>query len=161
MPGLGAYMMNMGDLIARDGIMPTLAAKTKKQALHDMAERASAITGLAVRDVFDTLLQRERLCSTGLGHGIAIPHVRFAALTSSVGLLGRVTPAIEFDALDGEPVDLIFMLLSPEHAGGDHLKALARISRLARQPGMLDRLRSAKDAVSLYAVVSDSTAHAA
>ena len=156
--------MDLGDLIARDGILPNLAATSKKQALHDMSERAAELTGLTVRDIFDTLLQRERLCSTGFGHGIAIPHVKFAALKSTFGLLARVAKPVEFEALDGEPVDLIFMLLSPEHAGGDHLKALARISRLVRQPGMLDRLRSAKDANSLYAVISDpdpAASHAA
>lgn len=154
--------MDLSDLITRDGIVPNLAATTKKQALRDMAERAAELTGLPVRNIFDTLLQRERLCSTGLGHGIAIPHVKFAALKSPVGLLARLARPIEFEALDGEPVDLIFMLLSPEHAGGDHLKALARISRLVRQPGMLDGLRSAKDANSLYAIVSDPAAsHAA
>jgi nitrogen PTS system EIIA component len=154
--------MDLGDLIAREGIIANLAATSKKQVLHDMSARAAGLTGLAVRDLYDTLLQRERLCSTGFGQGIAIPHGKIASLKSAVVLLARLTKAVEFEALDGEPVDLIFMLLSPEHAGGDHLKALARISRLVRQPGTLDRLRSAKDANSLYAVIADPAAsHAA
>lgn len=148
--------MDLGDLIVRDGIMPALAATSKKQALHDMAVRAAELTGLDVRTIFDTLLQRERLCSTGFGHGIAIPHIRLAQVTATVGLFARTVTPIEFDALDGEPVDLIFLLLSPEHAAGDHLKALARISRLVRQPGTLASLRSAKDAESLHAIISDA-----
>jgi PTS system nitrogen regulatory IIA component len=154
--------MNLGDLIVRDGIMPALAATSKKQALQEMALRAAELTGLDQRMIFDMLLQRERLCSTGFGHGIAIPHIRLVQVKATVGLFARAVQPIEFDALDGEPVDLMFLLLSPEHAAGDRLKALARISRLVRQPGTLDRLRTAKDADQIHAVISDAAeSHAA
>ncbi len=154
--------MELGDLLSRDGIIPILKAKTKKQALQELSERAAAISGLPGRDVLDGLLQRERLGSTGLGRGIAIPHAKFKGLTKILCLFARLDDAIEFEALDGEPVDLIFVLLAPEHASGDHLKALARISRLLREPKTLGRLRAARDATGLYAILTQPlTSHAA
>ena len=154
--------MDLGDMLARDGIIPLLKAKSKKQALQDMCERAAVFTGVPQRDIFDTLMQRERLGSTGLGRGIAIPHVKLPGLDRIHCLFARLDTPIDFGSLDNEPVDLIFLLLAPEHASGDHLKALARISRLLRDPGTLERLRGARDKVSLYGVLtSPATSHAA
>src|SRR5207247_2165869 len=99
--------------------------------------------------------------STGVGRGIAIPHGRVPALKGIVSVFARLDEAIDFDALDGEPVDLIFLLLAPEHAGADHLKALARISRLLREPASIERLRASKDRAALYSVLTESAAHAA
>lgn len=159
---VGRHTMDLGDLLAPEGIFSSLQAKSKKQALQELAARASEITGLDSRDIFETLLQRERLGSTGLGRGIAIPHVKFKDLSDIVCVFARLPEPIEFDSHDSEPVDLIFMLLAPEHAGGDHLKALARISRLVREPKMLERLRGAGDEASLRAVLdSPETSHAA
>ena len=154
--------MNLGDLLSPEGIVPSLKAKSKKQALQELSHRAAELTALPAREIFDTLLQRERLGSTGLGRGIAIPHVKFRALKSIVCLFARLDEPIDFDSLDGEPVDLIFLLLAPEHASGDHLKALARISRLLREPSSIERLRAAKDAAAIYAVLTEPAAsHAA
>jgi nitrogen PTS system EIIA component len=154
--------MELGDLLSRDGIIPILKAKTKKQALQELSERAAAISGLPQRDVLEGLLQRERLGSTGLGRGIAIPHAKFRGLERIHCLFARLDDPIEFEALDGDPVDLIFVLLAPEHASGDHLKALARISRLLREPKTLDRLRGARDRTGLYAILTQPlTSHAA
>lgn len=154
--------MDLGDLLAPNGIIPDMAAKSKKQALQELAGRASDVTGLEARDIFDTLLQRERLGSTGLGRGIAIPHVKFRALNEIVALFARLVEPIPFDSHDDEPVDLIFLLLAPEHASGDHLKALARISRLVREPAMLERLRHAKDAAAIREILTTPAAsHAA
>lgn len=154
--------MDLADLVAPEGIIPSLKSKSKKQALQELAARAAVITGLDQRDIFDTLLQRERLGSTGLGRGIAIPHVKFKALKSIVCLFARLDEPIEFESHDNEPVDLIFLLLAPEHASGDHLKALARISRLVREPATLERLRSAKDPEVLKTILATpSTSHAA
>lgn len=155
--------MDLSDLVTREAVIASLRVKTKRQALQELSGRAADITGLPARDVFDTLLQRERLGSTGLGRGIAIPHVKFKSLKSIVCLFARLEEPIDFDALDGEPVDLIFLLLAPEHASGDHLKALAKISRLLREPQSLERLRAAKDEAALYAVLTDPVAanHAA
>lgn len=154
--------MDLGELLAPGGIIPSLKVTCKKQALQELANRASEVTGLEARQVFDTLLQRERLGSTGLGRGIAIPHVKFKKLKNIVCLFARLSEPIAFDSHDGEPVDLIFLLLAPEHASGDHLKALARISRLVREPAVLERLRTAEDADSLKAVLlTPATSHAA
>ncbi|MCB1510170.1 MAG: PTS IIA-like nitrogen regulatory protein PtsN [Hyphomicrobiaceae bacterium] len=154
--------MDLGDFIAPEGIIPSLKAKTKKQALQEMSAKAAELTGLPQREIFDTLLQRERLGSTGLGRGIAIPHVKFKTLTQITCLFARLEAPIDFDSLDGEPVDLIFLLLAPEHASGDHLKALARISRLLREPDVSEQLRASSDKKALLAVLSQpATPHAA
>lgn len=148
--------MDLADLIAPEAVFPALKAKTKKQALQELAHRAAKLTGLDARDVLDTLLQRERLGSTGLGRGIAIPHGRVPMLQRIVSVFARLEEPIDFEALDDEPVDLIFLLLAPEHAGADHLKALARISRLLREPSSIERLRASKDRAAIYSVLTQS-----
>jgi PTS system nitrogen regulatory IIA component len=154
--------MELGDLLTPEAVLPSLKAKTKKQALQELAEKAAGLTGLAARDILDTLLQRERLGSTGVGRGIAIPHGRMAALKNIFCMFARLEAPIGFDALDDEPVDLIFMLLAPEHAGADHLKALARISRLLREPQSIEKLRTSHDRAALYSVLTQPAAvHAA
>jgi PTS system nitrogen regulatory IIA component len=154
--------MLLGDLISPEAVVPSLKAKNKKQLLQDLSSRAARLTGLPERTIFDTLLQRERLGSTGLGQGIAIPHCKLQGLKRIVGLFARLAEPIDFDAVDGVPVDLVFVLLAPEGAGADHLKALARISRLLREVQAIDKLRSSKDAGALYAVLTEeATSHAA
>jgi nitrogen PTS system EIIA component len=154
--------MDLGDLLSPEAVFPSLRAKNKKQALQEIAQKAAGLTGLDARDVFETLLQRERLGSTAIGRGIAIPHGRVAGLSNIVSVFARLTQPIEFGALDDENVDLIFLLLAPEHAGADHLKALARISRLLREPSTIEKLRSSKDRNALYAVLTAPAAsHAA
>lgn len=154
--------MNLGDLLAKNGVIADLKAGDKKQALQELANRASEATGVSAHDVFNALLQRERLSSTSLGRGIAIPHVKLKGVNAITCIFAKLDRAIPFDSHDGEPVDVLFFLLAPEDAGGDHLKALARISRLVREPATLERLRSAKDADSLRSVLTAPvTSHAA
>lgn len=154
--------MDLGDLLAADGIVPSLKAKNKKQVLQELAGRAATVTGLAAREIYDTLLQRERLGSTGFGRGIAIPHVKLRNIKKIMCVFARLAEPVDFDAHDGEPVDLVFVLLAPEHASGDHLKALARISRIVRDPVMLERLRKAGGQSELRAfLTSPATSHAA
>jgi nitrogen PTS system EIIA component len=150
--------MELGDLIGREAVIPTLNAGNKKQALQELAARAAKLAGVSPQEVYETLLQRERLGSTGVGRGIAIPHGRLASLENIFCMFARLESAIEFEAPDEERVDLIFLLLAPEHAGADHLKALARISRLLREPQTLERLRAAPDRATLYAVLTEPTA---
>ena len=152
--------MDLGDLIAPEGIVASLKAKSKKQVLQVLASRASDLTGLDQRDIFDILLQRERLGSTGVGHGIAIPHGKMGGLRQIFGLFAKLDDPIEFDAIDEEPVDLVFVLLAPESAGADHLKALARISRLLRDSSALEKLRGSKDRAALYSVLTEPAAAA-
>lgn len=154
--------MDLSDLLVPDGILASLDATCKKQALQELAARAAVLTGLDEQQLFATMLQRERLGSTGLGRGIAIPHVKSKTLNSIVCLFARLSAPIDFESQDGEPVDLIFLLLAPEAASGDHLKALARISRLVREPSTLEQLRSARDTAALRAVLTAPAAsHAA
>lgn len=153
--------MDLSDLLAPGGIFPAFEATSKKQALLDLSARAAEITDLDPRVIYDTLVQRERLGSTGLGRGIAVPHVKLNGLSGILCLFARLTQPIDFDSQDGEPVDLVFLLLAPEHAGGDHLKALAKISRLVREPAALERLRAASDVASLKRALTLPAAHAA
>ena len=155
--------MHFADLIGPEAVIASLKAKTKKQLLQELAARAARLTGVEERYIFDTLLQRERLGSTGLGQGVAIPHCKLQGLKRIVGVFARVAEPVDFDAVDGEKVDVVFLLLAPEGAGADHLKALARISRLLREGHAVDKLRASKDASALYAVLTENDAkpHAA
>lgn len=154
--------MELGDILTPGGIYPVMKAASKKEALRLLSEKAAEATGFEARHIFDMLLQRERLSSTALGRGIAIPHVKLAALKNIVCLFARLETPIDFESHDGEPVDILFLLLAPEHASGDHLKALARISRLVRDPVTLESLRTAAGAAELRAVLlSPATSHAA
>lgn len=154
--------MDLGDLIKPEGVIALMKAKSKKQVLHDLAHKAAELTDLDERAIFETLLQRERLGSTGLGRGIAIPHGKPPGLNRIVCLFARLETPIDFDATDGEPVELVFLLLAPEQAGADHLKALARISRLLRDPLALEKLKASRDRAALHAVLTEpATSHAA
>jgi nitrogen PTS system EIIA component len=153
--------MDLSDLLLPDGVIPSLKASSKKQALQELANKAAALTGLEARKIFDTLMQRETLGSTGVGRGIAIPHGRIPALRRIVSVFARLEDPIDFESMDGEPVDLIFLLLAPEHAGADHLKALARVSRLLREPASIERLRASTDRAALYSVLTEPAVHAA
>lgn len=146
--------MDLSDFIPPEGVIASLKAKTKKQALQDLAGHAAELTGLDKRNLFDLLVHRERLGSTGLGRGIAVPHLKSPALDRIVCLFARLEDPVNFDSPDGQPVDLIFLLLAPEHASGDHLRALARISRLIREPATLDRLRGASGVAALQTILT-------
>ena len=124
--------MEIADLIEPDAILPKLRASSKKQALQELAKTAARRTGADERKIFQVLLDRERLGTTGVGNGIAIPHGKLPEIDRLQGLFARLERPIDFDSIDEQPVDLVFLLLAPESAGADHLKALARISRLLR-----------------------------
>lgn len=145
--------MDLGDLLKSDAVFCCLKASSKKQALEELAQVAAPLAGLDTKDVFNALLQRERLGSTALGRGIAVPHVHFRGLDRIVCLFAKLAQPVDFEAPDHQPVDLMFLLLSPEHASGDHLKSLARISRLLRDTSTIERLRAAKTANDLRHVL--------
>ena len=154
--------MPLNELITAEGILPALKVNTKKQALQELSERAAQIIGLPAREIFDALLQRERLGSTGIGNGVAIPHGKLPKVHHIVGLFARLERPIDYEALDGTPVDLIFLLIAPESAGADHLKALARIARALRAPSFAAKLRATREVSALYAMLSENQAsHAA
>lgn len=150
--------MPLNDLITDQAIIPALKATSKKAALQELSERASALSGLPAREIFDAMLQRERLGSTGVGNGIAIPHGKLARVEKIFGVFARLDRPIDYEAQDGAPVDLIFMLIAPESAGADHLKALARIARVLRDSSFTARLRATKDPAALYLLLTQTPA---
>ena len=153
--------MPLNDLVAPNAILPALKVNSKKQVLQELAARAAVLSGQSERAILDILTQREKLGSTAVGNGIAIPHGKMPGLARLFGLFARLDRPVDFEALDNQPVDLVFLLLAPEGAGADHLKALARIARLLRDPGIAHKLRATHDAESLYAVLAMPSASAA
>ena len=154
--------MEIADLIEPSGVIAKLRATSKKQALQDLARRAADITGQPERSIFEVLIERERLGTTGVGNGIAIPHGKLPGLDRLHGLFARLDKPIDYDSIDEQPVDLICMLLAPETAGADHLKALARVSRLLRDRSICEKLRGTESNDAIYALLTESAAsHAA
>ena len=154
--------MTISDILSADGVLLPLRVNGKKQALQELSARAAAISGLGEREIFDTLLQRERLGSTGVGDGVAIPHGKLEKCKKIFGVFARLERAIDFDAPDGLPVDLIFLLIAPDTAGADHLKALAAIARAMRGQHFANQLRKAVDANAAFALLTMGPAsHAA
>ncbi|WP_237152666.1 PTS IIA-like nitrogen regulatory protein PtsN [Oryzibacter oryziterrae] len=150
--------MDLSDLLAVEAVSSRLKAVSKKQTFQDLAAKAAVLTGHGEKEILETLLQREKLGSTGVGHGVAIPHGKLPGLKSLTGLFARLDRPIDYDSIDGEPVDLVFLLLAPEHAGADHLKALARIARVLRDGHTASKLRAADDASAIYALLTEQTA---
>lgn len=154
--------MEIVDLITPKSVIPNLRVTSKKQALQELARFAAGLTGEHERAIFEVLLERERLGTTGVGAGVAIPHGKLAGLKRLYGVFARLDAPINFDSVDEQPVDLIFLLLAPESAGADHLKALARVSRLLRDREMCEKLRGSDTADAIYALLTETaTSHAA
>jgi PTS system nitrogen regulatory IIA component len=149
-----AMSMTLTDLVAPNAILPALKVNNKKKVIQELAARAAALTGQNERAILEILLQREKLGSTAVGNGVAIPHGKLPKLGRLFGLFARLEKPVDFEALDAQPVDLVFLLLAPEAAGADHLKALARVARLLRDPEIARKLRESRDADALYAVLS-------
>ena len=149
------------DLVSPNAIIPALKVNGKKQALQEIAAKAAELTGQNEKAILEILLQREKLGSTGVGNGVAIPHGKLQKLGNVFGLFARLERPIDFEALDSQPVDLIFLLLAPEGAGADHLKALARVARLLRDPEVARKLRASDGTEALYAVLAMPSATAA
>src|SRR6201987_3284735 len=146
--------MLLTDLVAPDAIIPALNVSNKKPVLQELAAKAAALSAQSERAILEALQQRERLGSTGVGNGIAIPHGKLPKLNKLFGLFARLERPVEFEGLDSQPVDHVFLLLAPEGAGADHLKALARIARLLRDQDIAKKLRASRDAQPLYSVLT-------
>jgi PTS system nitrogen regulatory IIA component len=153
--------MPLADLVAPNAIIPALKVNGKKQTLQELAAKAAELSGQNERAIFEILMQREKLGSTGVGGGIAIPHGKLEKLNKLFGLFARLDRPVDFEALDGQPVDLIFLLLAPKDAGADHLKALAQVARLLRDAEVARKLRDSRDAEAIYAVLAMPPANAA
>jgi len=150
--------MEIADLLSPDAVIAHLKAAGKKQVLQEMAHKAALLTRLPERRIFETLSEREKLGSTGMGQGIAIPHGRVPGIEKMTGLFAQLDQPVDFDAMDDQPVDLVFLLLAPEGAGADHLKALARVSRLLRNQSVCEKLRAASQAAALFALLTEPSA---
>ena len=134
-------------------IIPLQDVPSRKQAIHFLCEALSDTTGIAPRVIEDAVMERERLGSTGVGEGVAIPHARLPGLEKPVGGFMRLLHGVEFESIDEWPCDLIFMLLAPEGSGADHLRALAQVSRVFRQGPVRDALRKARTQEDVRAVI--------
>lgn len=146
--------MGITDILMSEGVIIDLRAGSKKQVLQALSRHAAAMTGLHERTIFETVLERERLGTTGVGDGVAIPHGRIAEIGKISALFARLKDPIDFDSVDGKPVDLLFLLLAPAQAGADHLKALSKISRFLRDRDNCEKLRGAKSEEAVYALLS-------
>ncbi|MEL7488943.1 MAG: PTS sugar transporter subunit IIA, partial [Pseudomonadota bacterium] len=151
-------LMALRDILAPDGVVLDLKARCKREALSMLAEAASQRTGCDVEAIRDALMEREQLGSTGVGEGVAIPHGKIVGLSEIVGFLARLDTPIDFDAIDDEPVDLVFLLLAPADATAAHLKALAKVSRLLRDESARAALRGAETSEALYAAATATLA---
>ena len=146
--------MPLIDLVAPNAIIPALRVNSKKQILQELASKAAELCGQSERTILEILQQREKLGSTGVGSGIAIPHGKLPKLGKLFGLFARLERPVDFEALDGQPVDLVFLLLAPQAAGADHLKALAMSARLLRNGAIAAQLRATRDPTALYALLT-------
>ena len=155
--------MEISDILLPQNVFQRVKTSSKKKLITELAGFAAGAAGLDADKVFDVLWQREKLASTGVGHGVAIPHGRMSKLEKIAGFFVHLDDAIDFEAIDSAPVDLVFALLTPADAGADHLKALAKISRLMRNASMCEKLRAANDRSQIYALLTEPTAgvHAA
>lgn len=147
---------SLAALLDPTSVIPSLRVTSKRQALHALAKRAAAATAQPEEAIFDVLVERERLGTTGVGNGVAIPHGKLPGLDRLYGLFARLASPVDFDALDEQPVDLVFLLLVPDRAGGEHLRALARVARRLRDGTLCEKLRGAADADALHAVLTDA-----
>ncbi len=147
--------MKIKDILDADRILVEKKALTKKQLLEKLAHLAGEKTGLDEEVILNALIERERLGTTGIGHGVALPHTRLEGLKKIYCTFIKTEP-MDFDSVDKKPVDLLFLLLVPENAGGDHLKALARLSRLLRHEAAVEQLRSTDLPKNLYKIIVDN-----
>lgn len=146
--------MGFDDILKADGVIFNLKARCKREALEIMAETAAKAVDRPASEIIGTLLQREQLGSTGVGDGVAIPHGKIDGLRQITGVLARLETPVSFDAVDDQPVDLIFLLLAPANATAAHLKALAKVSRLLRSTETREALRGADSAEALFALAT-------
>ena len=146
--------MKISDIMSVDSVLLSVKAKNKRQLLQELSQFAAGITKVNDRTIFDALLERENLGSTGFGNGTALPHGRLPELDKVYVFFARLATPVDFDSIDGKPVDALFLLLSPESSGADHLTALAQVSRLLKDSVMVDKLRDATDKEEVYALLN-------
>lgn len=149
--------MNVMELLKPDAVRVVGGASSKKRLMHDIAETAAAAYGVDPHRTVEALMERESLGPTGVGHGVALPHARVSELNAVTGVFILLERPIEFEAVDRQPVDLVFALFAPEDAGVEHLKALALVSRTLRDTGICSKLRANPDPAKLYTILTEFT----
>lgn len=152
--------MSLADILRPDAVIANLKAKGKKQALQEISTAAKQLYGIDAHRILEKLLEREKLGTTGVGKGVAIPHAKFAEIQKVVGLFARLEQPIDFESIDERPVDLIFLLIAPETGGAEHLRTLARVSRLLRNDDLCAKLRGSTNRAALYALLTEPAASA-
>jgi PTS system nitrogen regulatory IIA component len=154
--------MKVVDFLAPDAVIPALRGSSKSEVLAELAAFLTSRPGPPVpapaEKVFRILAEREQIASTAIGDGLAIPHAKLDDLEYVLGVLGRAPSGVDFDALDGKPTYLVFMLVTPVHSAGQHLQALARLSRMFRDAGFRQRLLAAPDGASMYRTIQEEDA---
>ncbi len=150
--------MELSSIVSPSAIKIVNAVSSKKRLFQDLGELASTAYEICVEDAVEALLDRESLGPTGVGNGIALPHARLPGLESVIGVFVRLEKAIDFDAVDRQPVDLVFALFAPKESGVDHLKALALVSRTLRDEDVCAKLRANVDVPTLHAVLTETQA---
>lgn len=148
--------MQLDNILDPSGVVHRLEAGCKREVLQILAGHAQTLTGIPAPDIMQTLLEREQLGSTAVGRGIAVPHGKVCGLPGITGILAQLQTPVDFDATDGQPVDIVFLLLAPENARAAHLKALAKVSHFLRDPGTCDALRCAGSAEALFAIAAST-----
>jgi len=146
--------MNIADIISKNAVLDNVQVASKRELVQSLSERIAALCEIDERVIFDAVWERENLGSTGYGEGVAFPHARIEGLDKVCGLFARLDEPIDFDALDGKPVDLVFMLVSPENSGADHLTALAALSRILKTEGTCEKLRKARSVDEIYSILN-------
>ena len=150
--------MQLSSILRPEAVKIVSAVTSKKRLFQDLGEMASGLYGVALNHTVEALMERETLGPTGVGNGIALPHARLPGLDQVAGVFLRMDKAMDFDAVDRQPVDLVFALFAPEEAGVDHLKALALVSRTLRDPDVCAKLRSNADAATLHTILTEAPA---
>jgi PTS system nitrogen regulatory IIA component len=159
----GPDMISIAEILSPAGVVVDMKpCGSKRPLLKELAERAATLVGTDSRRLLKALLERERLGSTGIGHGIAIPHARLDEMERVVSLFARLDHAVEFEAPDDQPCDLIFLILAPNFADAESLNALDRVARALRDPGLRQWLRQTQDAEMVYQMPTEKPeSHAA
>lgn len=148
--------MELNDILSVDAVVAQLNASSKKRLLQEIAQKAESVYNLPSKEIFNAIQERELLGPTGMGNGVAIPHARLACMDTVKGIFVRLEKPVDYEAVDRQPVDLVFALFAPKGAGADHLKALARVSRMLRDSDICSKLRSSEDPSALFAIMTEN-----
>ena len=146
--------MELADILSKESIIACAKVGSKRQLLQLLADKATKLTGVEPHTIFDTLIEREQLGSTGMGNGLAIPHGKIEGLPHVCAVFARLEQPIDFDAVDDQAVDLVVMLIAPAGAGADHLKALSRVARLLRSESLVAQLRDTREPEKLHEILT-------